>query len=216
MFYETVTHIGGTTEGNATEGQALWLLGRAVRRNFDIDVTTDGGMLISWTAHRQVGEHVTSHPRSIRLRPHLPVAKALTDATCSDLLLIDSVRDAQYDPIKRVMTGGIWLIPPAATARLRARGLVVVDDRNQVRQSLTAQIGLFARDHRTRTTEPDGYRYPPGGGARRNSSASVAICECGFARHTSDRDEARRHITGHRHEVSGEFARALVNALTPA
>ncbi|WP_432001590.1 hypothetical protein [Streptomyces sioyaensis] len=210
MFYETITHFGGTTAGNATEAHALWLLRRAVRRKFDIDLTTDGGMLISWTAHRQVGEQVTSYPRSIRLRPHLPVAKALTEATCYDLLLIDSVRDAQYDPVQRVMTGGIWRIPQAATARLRARGLVVVDDRNRVQQSLAARIGLFAMDHRTRTTEPDGYHYPPGGGARRYSPASVALCECGFARHAGDRDEARRHVTGHRHEVCGDFARLLV------
>ncbi|WP_019548595.1 hypothetical protein [Streptomyces sulphureus] len=216
MFYETVTHPGGTTEGNANEGHALWLLRRAVRRRFDIDLTTDGGMLISWTAHRQVGESVTSYPRSIRLRPHLPVAKALTDATCYDLLLIDSARDARYSSVQRVVTGGAWRIPPAATARLRARGLVVVDDDHQVRQSLTARIGLFARSHRTRTTDPEGHYYPPGEGARRYSAASVAICECGFARHCGDRTEARRHIAGHRHDVCSDFARSLVGALATA
>ncbi|NGO67868.1 hypothetical protein [Streptomyces boncukensis] len=212
MFRESITHPGGTTEGTASEQHALTTLARALRRGYAIDLTLDGGAAIGWTAHRfGPGETVVSAPRSITFAPELPVGRALTDATCDDLLLVQS-SDATYDPLNRVFTGGIWRIPQAATARLRARGLVVVDERNRVRPSLTARIGLFARDHRTRTTEPGGWFYPAGGGARRYSAASVAICSCGFARHGHDRADARRHITGHRTEVSAEFVRDLTAA----
>ncbi|MBA0053470.1 hypothetical protein E0L36_22100 [Streptomyces sp. AJS327] len=213
MFRESITHSGGTTEGTASEQHALTLLARALRRGYAIDLTRDGGATISWTAGSfGPGETVVTAPRSIVFTPELPVGRALTESTCDDLLLVQS-RDAEYDPVNRVITGGIWRIPQGATARLRARGLVVVDDRNRVRPSLTAQIGLFARDHCTRTTDPGGWYYPAGGGARRYSAASVAICSCGFARHCGDRTEARRHITGHRTEVCTEFVRDLT---TPA
>ncbi|MCX5326320.1 hypothetical protein [Streptomyces sp. NBC_00120] len=222
MFTETLVHAGGTSTGNATAAHVMSVLRRAVNRGYAIDFTTSGGASVTWTARRPVGETVEESPRSITFAPCLPVARALTQATCYDLLLVQA-RDAKYDPLRRVMTGGVWLIPQAATARLRARGLVVVDDRNRVEPSLTALIGLFARDHRTRTTEPAGYLHASDSGlataglnkpGRRAgmtySGASTALCACGFARRSGDRAEARRHITGHRREVCAEFARLLV------
>ncbi|MFZ3595082.1 hypothetical protein [Streptomyces sp. BH104] len=230
MFTETLVHAGGTSTGNASEQHALILLRRAMHRGYALDLTTGGGATITWTAKRQVGETVHEEPRSISLVPHLPVARSLTENTCYDLFLIDGQRDdPRYDPEQRVITGGFWRIPQAATARLRARGLVVVDDENRVRQSLAARFGLEAGEHRTRTTEPAGYRHASDSGlttaglnkpGRRAgvaySAASVALCECGFARHCGDRAEARRHITGHRHEVFGEFVRNFVAALATA
>lgn len=162
MFRESITHLGGTTEGTASERHALTTLSRALRRGYAIDLTRDGGATITWTARSfGPGETVVSAPRSISFTPELPVGRALTDATGYDLLLVDSVRDATYDPVNRVITGGIWRIPQAATARLRVRGLVVVDDHNRAGQSLAARIGLFARDHCTRATESDGWQSRP-------------------------------------------------------
>ncbi|MFI9026342.1 hypothetical protein [Streptomyces sp. NPDC053560] len=231
MFRETITHQGGTTNGNASEAHAMLILRRAVTRGYTIDASTDGGATVSWTARRfGVGTQVIEAPRSIELVPHLPVGNALTVRTCEDLLLIDSERHpATYDPEARVITGGIWRIPPAASARLRARGLVHAGDDNSVRLTLVTRLALIARDHRTRTTEPEGWHRPgpndpPSAGLNKpgrragmlHSSASVAICECGeFSRHCGDREEARRAATAHRRDEFTTYLKLLTAAPTP-
>lgn len=229
MFRETIAHSGGTTTGEASESHAMLILRRALNRGYTIDASTDGGATVSWTARRfGVGTAIIEAPRSIELVPHKPVGDALTDATCYDLLLIDSVRNpAQYHPDRRVIEGGIWRITPAASARLRDRGLVHTGDDNHVRLTLVTRLALIARDHRTRTTEPKGYYRPgpdapsaglnrPGGRAGMlHSSASVAICECEWSRHCGDRDEARRAATAHRREEFTAYLKLLLAAPAP-
>lgn len=223
MFRETIAHADDSSENAASEQHAMLLLRRAVNRGYAVDVTPAGGASITWTYRQLNGEHITEHPRSIRLAPDPPLARPLSETAVQDLELIDEARRAEYDRQAQVIVGGLWKIPPGATARLRTRGLVAIEDDGRARLTLTARIILFARQHRTRTTAPDGWYRPAGQvsaglnkpGRRAgllHSSASVAVCSCGFARHCGDRDEARRHVAAHRREVAGEFFRSLTAA----
>ncbi|MEU5834507.1 hypothetical protein ABZ820_12655 [Streptomyces diacarni] len=232
MFRETIHHAGGVTEGTASEAHALYLLRRAARRGYDIEVTKAGGALITWTARlfgRRDGE-VIEEARSIELAPHLPVGAALTDATVRDLTDIHEARRPCYadENGRRVISlNGFCRIPPAATARLRARGLVAEDGDGRVRLTLTARLGLLARAHRTRTTEPRGWHYPADIGmasaglckpGRRSGllydRGSAAVCSCGqIAAYGDGRDEARRRAADHRREITRAF---ILADLTPS
>ncbi|MEW2071805.1 hypothetical protein [Streptomyces sp. NPDC007346] len=222
MFHETITHAGGTTEGVASEAHAVTLLDRAVRRQYAVEATPAGGALITWTRHL-FGPGATSVvlvDRSIRLDPMTPVGN-LTDAVREDLALVDGDPHARYElqQERRVITGGLWRIPPFATAGLRARRLVV-EDRGHVRLTLTARLGLLAHAHRTTTTAPRGWYHPsayesaglnrPGrrAGLLRDST-STAVCTCReLSAVAGDRDEARRLARDHRRAVAAAFVTA--------
>lgn len=232
MFRETIHHAGGVTEGTASETHALYLLRRAARRGHDIEATRAGGARITWTARRfgrRDGE-VTEEARSIELAPHLPVGTALTDATVRDLTDIHEARRPRYaeeDGRRVISLNHFCRIPPVATARLRARGMVTEDSDGRVRLTLTARLGLLARAHRTRTTEPRGWQYPADIGmasaglckpGRRSGllydRGSAAVCTCGqLAAYGDGRDEARRRAAEHRREVARAF---IVADLEPA
>ncbi|MEV6565897.1 hypothetical protein [Streptomyces kronopolitis] len=227
MFRETITHAGGTTTGEASEKHAEMLLLRATRREYRIEATRQGGALISWTARRfGTGEQIIKIERAILLVPHRAAGAALTDTTLQDLDLIDSYRHSEYRPVESVILCGLWRIPPAATARLLARGLVGVDKNGRAWVTLATRLALVARDHRTTTTEPDGWHRPADSGVasaglnkpgRRAgllySSASTALCECGFHAFAGDRTEARRLAADHRAEAAAAFVRSLAPSL---
>lgn len=220
MFRQTVVHADGTSEGDINENQAVHLLRRAARRRYRIEATTNGGAVITWTARFFDGR---TEPRSITFIPQLPVGGALTDTTVRDLALIDDSTQAHYklEDERLIISCGLWRIPPAATARLRARGLVTEEGR-RVRLTLAARLALLACDHRTRTTEPAGCSRPsvlglvsaglnkPGRRAGLlHSSASTALCGCGYTAHCGDRTEARRKAADHRAAMAAEFVVTL-------
>ncbi|MCY0957708.1 hypothetical protein [Streptomyces sp. H27-H5] len=223
MFKQTQQHAGGVTEGTASEPAARMLLATAVRRGYTVEATPAGGALITWTRHLfgATDGAVVLATRSISLEPFTPVG-ALSGPTRDDLALIGGDRHAHYaeEDGRRVIAGPMWRIPAFATARLRARTLVV-EDGDRVRLSLTARLGLLAQTHRTRTTEPEGFRRPsagdpygsaglnrPGGraGMLRDGS-SWAVCSCGQLNGAlgGTRDEARRLTREHRRAMTAQF-----------
>ncbi|MEU6928988.1 hypothetical protein AB0A05_07470 [Streptomyces sp. NPDC046374] len=231
MFRETVTHAGGSTEGTASEAHALMLLRRAARRGYAIEATRDGGALITWIRRELRGG--TAH-RSISLTPQMPVGK-LTEALTGDLHAIRDLRPARYvlnDVGRRIILAGLAEISPLATAALRARQLVTAAERGTVRLTLTARLGLLAAEHRTTTTEPEGWSRPadlgmhgvtaglnrPGRRAGMlNRTASAATCSCGQLRaFGGDRAEARRLARDHRHDMAAAFVEALPADFTTA
>ncbi|MGW8602983.1 hypothetical protein ACWGLB_29040 [Streptomyces sp. NPDC055893] len=222
MFRETIHHAAGVTEGAASERAATMLLTTAVRRGYAVEFTPAGGALITWTRHlfgRTEGSVIRAE-RSIGLEPEMPVGNP-SATTRIDLDLIAGDRHAHYAEKggRRVVAGLTWEIPAFATARLRARSLVV-EEEDRLRLSLTARLGLLAQLHRTRTTSPEGWRRPsaadpygstglnrPGGRAGMlHNSSSAATCACGgLSGWGGDRDEARRLTLAHRRTVAAAF-----------
>lgn len=222
MFRETITHAGGVTEGTASEAHALTTLRRAVRRGYAIDVTREGGALITWTRREMRGGIAQ---RSITFAPQMPVG-TLTEAVIRDLTDIDGLRPVRYtenDHGRRIILAGLTEISPMATAALRARKLVTADAYGKVRLTLTARLGLLAVAHRTTTTEPEGWSRASGSrlvtaGLNRpgrragmvRQSASAASCSCGqFSAFGGDRTEARNLARRHRHDVAAAFVAGL-------
>ncbi|MFC9341459.1 hypothetical protein ACFT0G_31095 [Streptomyces sp. NPDC057020] len=155
--------------------------------------------------------------RSISLEPEMPVGN-LSSTTRLDLDLIAGDQNARYAEKdgRRMVAGLTWEIPAFATARLRARGLVV-EDSDRLRLSLTARLGRLAQLHRTRTTSPEGWCRPsaadpygsaglnrPGGRAGMlHNGSSAATCAYGeLSGWGGDRDEARRLTRDHRRVVA--------------
>ncbi|MFE3378749.1 hypothetical protein [Streptomyces anulatus] len=223
MFKQTQQHAGGVTEGTAIERHARRLLVTAVRRGYAVEATPTGGAHITWNAllFGPGGGSVVRAPRSIELAPFTPVG-ALSATTREDLALIAGDRHARYaeQAGRRVITGPFWTIPAFATARLRARALVV-EEEGRVCLTLTARLGLLAQAHRTRTTEPEGW-YRPSAGDRYGSAglnrpgrragvmrdgSSWAVCSCGELTGAlgEDRAGARRLAAEHRREVAARF-----------
>ncbi|WP_431983933.1 hypothetical protein [Streptomyces qinglanensis] len=229
MFHETIHHADGVTEGTADEAHARYLLRRAVRLRYDVEATKAGGALVIWTARRigcQDGT-VLEEARSLELTPHLPAGAALTGATVDLLADIHEARRPRYteeDGRRIISLNNFCRIPPAATARLRAHGLVTEDSDGRVRLTLPARLGLLARAHRTRTTKPRGWQYPADLGmasaglckpGRRSGllydRSSAAVCTCGqLAAYGDGRDEARRRAAEHRGEVTRAFIMAAL------
>jgi hypothetical protein len=219
VYRETITHAGGTTDGTASEAHARMLLVRAVRRGYTVEATATGGAVITWTRALfgpGANSAVTAH-RAIHLHPVTPVG-ALVDAVRDDLARIDGDHHAAYelDRDRRVITGLVWRIPPYTTARLRARSLVTEQD-GHVRLTLTALLGLLAHEHRTTTTEPEGWHRPhsyehaglnrPGRRAGMMlSTASAAVCTCrALSAMGGTREDARRLGRDHRRAVAAAF-----------
>ncbi|MFD7555232.1 hypothetical protein ACFV9E_11955 [Streptomyces sp. NPDC059835] len=219
------------TDGTATETHALSLLRRALTRHYDIEARPDGSAHITW-ARRQFDPHhdgrTVNTPRSLTLTPTTPI-RSLPKTVLGDLKLI---RTAPWNPRLETEGGlevieqGLFRIPPAATARLRDRGLITTDGDGYVRLTLTARIAVHAHQHRTHTTPPKGWTRPSdlgltGNGlnkpGRRNglhySAGSWAHCPCGnLAAYTDTRDEARAKAREHR---ITETTRFLTHTLNP-
>jgi hypothetical protein len=116
-----------------------------------------------------------------------------------DLAVIDTTGTARYDlrDSRRVITAGLFEIPALPTAHYRARSLVTADHANRVRLTLTARLGLLAREHQTR---PD-----------------TALCACGrLTACPSTPEEARSLARRHREAVAAEFVSSLSAAFTAA
>ncbi|WP_405759480.1 hypothetical protein OG234_13360 [Streptomyces sp. NBC_01420] len=229
MFTETITHAGAPTTGTATESHASYLLRRALRRGFDVEATPGGGARIDWTALSLTGDGAPVRaPRSITLSPQTP-AGTLTDTVRADLAAIADTPAARHDTDRgaRVIVGGLWRIPPGATARLHARGLVI-EEQGRPRLSLAAQLALLAHAHRTTTTQPEGWHRStdPYGSAGLNrpgrraglmhDRTSAAVCSCGeLSAWGGDQEEARRLATAHRRAAAAVFIVAELGAPTP-
>ncbi|MFF5045651.1 hypothetical protein [[Kitasatospora] papulosa] len=229
MFTETIDHAGGISTGTASEDHARYLLRRGVRRGADVEATPTGGARISWTASSlTAGGGPVRISRSIEITPQMPVG-ILTETIRADLSFIESTPASRYriEHDRRVIEGDLYRIPPFATARLRARGLVV-EEKGRVRLSLSAQLGLLAHRHRTTTSQPSAwYRsVEPYGSAGLNrpgrragllySPASTALCACGeLSAYGGDRGEARRLATAHRRAATAAFVTAELGARTP-
>lgn len=187
MFNETVTHAGGGSTGTANETHVLMLMRRALNRGYAMEATREGGASIRWTridltTHTSVG-------RSILLTPQLPV-DGLADSVRALLALID-LGDATYDvhPDRRIIAAGGIELSAAETSRLRARRLVAVDDKNRVRLTLAARLGLLAHDHIQAGGKADG----------------LAMCSCGFTASGPTGEAADGVLRGHRQAVTARF-----------
>lgn len=195
MFYEKVTHASGESRGHASEAHGLLLLRRALKRGHAIQATPAGGASITWSLLSHGGRAAV---RSITLTPHTPVG-ALTDDTVEDLGVIDSTATARYGLHggRRVITAGLFEIPALTTARYRARGLVTADRADRVRLTLTARLGLLAREHQ--------------------AGADTALCTCGrLTTLPATPEEARSLTRRHRETVAAEFVSSLPAAFAAA
>ncbi|MFF2940217.1 hypothetical protein ACFVSQ_10280 [Streptomyces niveus] len=195
MFHETVTHASGESRGHASEAHGLLLLQRALKRGHAIEVTPAGGVSITWSLMGHGGRAVV---RSITLAPHTPVG-ALADDTVRDLAVIDSTGTARYDQRdgRRIITAGLFEIPPLTTARYRARSLVTADRTDRVRLTLTARLGLLAREHQPGT--------------------HTVLCACGrLTVCPATPEEARSLTRRHRETVAAEFVGSLSAAFAAA
>ncbi|MGW6391172.1 hypothetical protein ACWFR1_11845 [Streptomyces sp. NPDC055103] len=194
MFFETVTHASGESRGHASEAHGLLLLRRALKRGHAIQVTPAGGVSITWSLMGNGGRAVV---RSITLAPHTPVG-ALTDDTVRDLGAIDSTGTARYElrDGRRIITAGLFEIPALTTARYRARSLVTADRADRVRLTLTARLGLLAREHQDTDT---------------------GLCACGrLTVCPATPEEARSLTRRHRETVTAEFVGAVSAAFAAA
>lgn len=194
MFHETVTHASGESRGHASEAHGLLLLRRALKRGHAMEVTPAGGAVITWSLIGHGGRAVV---RSITLAPHTPVG-TLTDGTVRDLGVIDSTGTVRYElrDGRRIITAGMYEIPPLTTARYRARNLVTADRYDRVRLTLTARLGLLARQHQ------------PGTG--------TALCACGLTARAGTPDEAHSLARRHRQLVTAEFVDSIPAAFAAA
>ncbi|NDK24685.1 hypothetical protein FSY75_09390 [Streptomyces sp. TR1341] len=195
MFHETVTHASGESRGHASEAHGLLLLRRALKRGHAIQATPPGGASITWSL---LGHGGRAAVRSITLAPHTPVGE-LTDATVRDLGAIDSTATARYGVRdgRRIITVGLFEIPALTTARYRARSLVTADRTDRVRLTLTARLGLLAREHQ--------------------AGADTALCSCGrLTACPSTPEEARSLTRRHRETVAAEFVNSLSSTFAAA
>ncbi|MFF0092731.1 hypothetical protein ACFYSF_22600 [Streptomyces canus] len=191
MFRETITHAGGDSNGTASESHVLMLMRRALNRGYRMEATRTGGASIRWTR-----VDLTTHAvvlRSIAVEPELPVGD-LDLATRTLLARID-VGDARYavHPDRYVIAFEDGEIPPAETARLRARRLVVVDTRGRVRLTMAARLGLLAHDHRQAGGGIDGF----------------AMCSCGFTASAATGEAVDEVLRIHRQSVTAQFVESI-------
>ncbi|MFF4283022.1 hypothetical protein ACFY0Z_30095 [Streptomyces kronopolitis] len=224
MFTQSTSHANGTASTNAAnEMHAASLLRRAVRRNFSVEATRYGGVLIRWEARGfgPMDGQITRFPRSITLSPLCPV-RALSDTQLRDLDVINSY-GTRFVPGTGRIEADLFHVPPATTARLLCSVLVVVDPSvGRARLSLPARLALHARDHQTSTAQPRGWYHPADGprsfarsaglnkpgrrsGLMHDRSSSVS-CACGglFA-FAEDREDARRQACAHRQEATRDL-----------
>ncbi|MFD3609023.1 hypothetical protein ACFWXA_13280 [Streptomyces atroolivaceus] len=187
MFHETVTHASGESRGNASESHGLLLLRRALKRGHAIEVTPAGGARITWS---RMGHGGRALLRSITLAPHTPVG-ILTDDTVQDLNVIDTAANVRYGVRdgRRIITAGLFEVPALTTARYRARSLVTADRADRVRLTLTARLGLLAREHQDTDT---------------------GLCACGqITARPATPEEAHSLTRRHREAVAADFVTGL-------
>ncbi|MEU1815183.1 hypothetical protein ABZ543_08290 [Streptomyces roseifaciens] len=207
MFRLTVTPTDGASEGPASEAYARHLLRRATRRGYRIEATVRGGAEITWTARTLTRRR--TEDRSITLVPTAASGICLTTANLRHLNLVNRGQ-GRYEPDgtdgERAITGPAWQIPPAATAQLIACGLVTDDD-GLVRLTLTAQLALLARRHRTYTHTHGPVTWP-----RPDDRPGTMVCQCGHQLRCASRDEARQRAAEHRATVTTAAVTALCAA----
>ncbi|MET8696856.1 hypothetical protein ABZV65_30450 [Streptomyces bauhiniae] len=244
MFQQTVTQDDRpTSTSTVTEARALAVLRRmAKRRNCRIEVTRTGGAIIEWEAWN--GSTVPRKRKAV-LEPVTPlgnltptVLEALADISTPDGYLVTDAQGPFRPRCDRIVAGLFGGAGPALAAKLIGRGLVTLgapyeatsngympETRTPVAVSLAARLALFAREHRTRTSEPAGYVKPadvgmagitaglnkPGRRAGRiYDGSSAASCTCRNWTGTWERrmfalDAARKH----RQDAAAEFIRSL-------
>lgn len=242
MFTVSVTSTDGTTTSSpSSEQHVLALLRRGVRYSHcTVEATRSGGAVIEQRRHD--GTPVPKK-RTIAIEPAAPLGR-ITPTVRRDLECIDAgraymVTEAEEAFQSRVgrIAAGFAGVPPAASARLIARGLVVVgapyaetsngflpETRVPVRVSLAARLALLSQDHRTSTIEPAGYVRPADVGMRHTNGlnkpgrragmvydfTSPASCTCRQWTGTYDgRDSARRAAREHRQAVAAELVASL-------
>ena len=144
MFTETLVHAGGTTTGHASEGHALQLLRRAVRRGYTVTPTAAGGAVITWTARRPGSGSITEGGRSVTLTPHTPAGQ-LTESVRAALAVVDRATAAlpAVEGGRTVIRAGVQRIGHGMTSRLYGHRLVV-EERGRVRLTLVAYLAILA------------------------------------------------------------------------
>ena len=214
MFRELITNAdGATAEGRSTEEHAMTLLRIATRRGYRIEATRQGGMTITRDVH---SGGFAPRKHTVTLEPAAPSGK-ITATVRRDLEAI-AVRGSLLEN-GRIKAGFIYGIPPAASARLIACGLVTVEG-TAVSVSLAARLAMCAQDHRATASKPRGYyRDPDHFGPWRHGSCmyargSVASCPCRWSRSGGDVDDARRYAREHRQQVTADMVRELLTIRT--
>lgn len=151
-FFMTVTSADGSVaEGACSGADVRRSLAVAARRGYQVEVTQGGGANIS----REIpgkGRH------SVTYRPFRS-ALNMSAANLADLRLIDVRLTAEFQPeTGRIKAAYVNSIPPAASGRLRFRGLVNVDG-TTVTVSMSARLAMLARDY---APAPWGHILTPG------------------------------------------------------
>ncbi|WP_306358758.1 MULTISPECIES: hypothetical protein [unclassified Nocardia] len=150
-FRVTRTDRDGTESwtGSATELETA--LRRAIHMTgCTIEAHRDGGATIVRTVPKAAWD---VDGITLRYKPIIPAN--LTEQRSADLRII--AREPWVRRDGRGLTTPRYEIPPAATARLFARGLVTEDAvTGDVGVSIVARLALLADEHRTRTTQPRG------------------------------------------------------------
>ncbi|WP_033247135.1 hypothetical protein [Nocardia carnea] len=223
LLFQVTRTAEDTTIATYDEAAALILLRRAARRGFGIQAQRSGGFRIEWQAHR-----LDTPPAS-----RLITAEPTTPARLTAIMRADLEHIAECRARRRAAGGiriGLSQIPPAAAARLHARGLLTTpaDDPARVVLTLSARLALLAEAHRTSTKVPRGwYRpaddlrpgewafsagsYRPGGkSGMAHDRTSAAGCSCKeFAEFAEDRTDAARRARQHRETVAAALVATL-------
>lgn len=223
VLFQVTRAAEDITTATYDEAAALALLRRAARRGFGIQARRSGGFTIEWKAHRLSAPPA---PRLITAEPTTPAR--LTATMRADLEHIASGRARrQAGGAIRI---GLSQIPPAAAARMHARGLLTAPayDSARVVLTLSARLALLAEAHRTWTKAPRGWYWPaddvrpgewafsagsfrPGGkSGKQYDRTSAAGCSCKeFAEFAEDRADAARRARQHREAVAAAMLAAL-------
>jgi hypothetical protein len=218
-FRMTVINADGTTaEGAYTEADAMCSLRRAVRRGYRVEATRNGGVVITREIPSAGDTWAPARKHVVTLEP-VAVPGKITGTMRHDLDLI-AIRGGSLLANGRIKAGYFYGIPPAASARLIARGFVTVRG-TAVAVSLSARLAMLAQDHQTTTREQRGYVRPgdiglstcgANGGGRSGlvyDRSSGVTCACRWSLPTEDRETARRLAHEHRQQATA----ALVGTL---
>jgi hypothetical protein len=160
-------------------------------RSRRIEATRQGGMTITRDVH---SGGFAPRKHTVTLEPAAPSGK-ITATVRRDLEAI-AVRGSLLEN-GRIKAGFIYGIPPAASARLIACGLVTVEG-TAVSVSLAARLAMCPWRH----------------GSCMYDRGSVASCPCRWSRSGGDVDDARRYAREHRQQVTADMVRELLTIRT--
>lgn len=199
-YTQTLTKYGETSTATIGDLAALRLVWRGQRLKATVAATKDGTLTITRKRGAQTIATITLRPESAPVR--------LTKTQRQDLELIRLSRGRAILCDGRIRAA-LRSIPPAAAARLLAKGLILTVG-EQVFISLAGRLAMAAFEHQAYTVGAydevdDGKRFNSFTGARVQSYGYfvTALCSCGkFSSVHTERETARWAVRRHREDMS--------------